>query len=176
MEANPRTSSQPTCTRLADETRVQRDASLSGTHPNDVATLKGLFSLALLEQLALSVGRDETPALGLAGGGHRARNRCQRRRVQRSLGDSVTCLGLFVAANKTFPSLSDDECLATTAGTNESAPATQCPCMLCGSARRRFGVDDAKRNVVVPLENSPKKLMKVLLAPTWSIGRGRSVV
>lgn len=95
--------------------------SRSGTHPNDVAALEGLFSLTLLEQLALSVGRDEASALGLTGGGHRARNRRQRRRVRRSLSDRVSCLGLFVAANETFPSLSNDECLAATAGAYLSA-------------------------------------------------------
>lgn len=83
------------------------------TYADDVAAAQGLLAFTLLEELALSVGRDKASTLVLRGLG--ARNRGDGRRLGRGLGDNVVRRRLLVSADETLPSLTNDVSFAAAA-------------------------------------------------------------
>lgn len=117
IEANPRTSSQPTCASTLPLVLITRALPRrKETYADDVPSPEGLLSLALLEELSLSVSRDETSALRLVRGSVRARDATgERRRVQWRLADAVLACRFLVSADETLPTFSDDVSFAATA-------------------------------------------------------------
>lgn len=112
--ANPRTSSHPTCALQDQRTaHVAQPTIGECTHSEDVSSLESLFTFSLLEQLTLSVRRNET-ALPPVGKRVLARERCTRMRFDRS------CLSVFiVSSNEAFPSLSNDISFTATVGSSK---------------------------------------------------------